>query len=102
MGDTLLDLKFDLNQIFLKVFKFFPLPLLLVINIVIFSGILTILFMNCPKSLKAIENVVVKNKTIFVVIQKDLKLEDHKEDNLFEIVNYIYHIPDDYSSGWNL
>ncbi len=54
-------------------------------DIVLFPGIITPLFVGRPRSLKAIELAMLQDRTIVVVAQKDMQVEDPNPDELFEV-----------------
>lgn len=54
-------------------------------DIVLFPGIITPLFVGRPRSLKAIELAMLQDRTIVVVAQKDMQVEDPDPDELFEV-----------------
>jgi ATP-dependent Lon protease len=85
MEDTSLGLELDLGGDAVEAPEALILPVLPIRDMVIFPGIVTPLFVGRPKSLKAIESAVGKDRTILVVAQKDLKLEDPNADDLFGV-----------------
>ena len=54
-------------------------------DIVVFPGIIAPLFVGRPRSLKAIEMAMLQDKTILVVAQKDMQVDDPGVDDLYSV-----------------
>lgn len=54
-------------------------------DLVLFPGIITPLFVGRPRSLKAIEMAMLQDRTIVVVAQKDMQIEDPDPADLFTV-----------------
>lgn len=54
-------------------------------DLVLFPGIITPLFVGRPRSLKAIELAMLQDRTIVVVAQKDMQVEDPNPEDIFEV-----------------
>lgn len=54
-------------------------------DLVLFPGIITPLFVGRPRSLKAIEMAMLQDRTIVVVAQKDMQIEDPDPSDLFKV-----------------
>ena len=59
------------------------LPLLPLRDIVVFPGMITPLFVGRSKSISALEEVMSKDKKIFLVTQKDSEIENPDIQNLY-------------------
>ncbi|MDY0179432.1 MAG: LON peptidase substrate-binding domain-containing protein, partial [Synergistaceae bacterium] len=51
-------------------------PLLPVRDLVLFPGVIVPLFVGRPRSLKALEEAMLHDKTVLVVAQRDMTVED--------------------------
>jgi len=60
-------------------------PLLPVRDLVLFPGVIVPLFVGRPRSLKALEEAMLHEKTVLVVAQKDMNVEDPEPEDLFEV-----------------
>jgi ATP-dependent Lon protease len=60
-------------------------PILPIRDVVLFPGIIIPLFVGRPRSMKAIENALLRNKKVFVVTQKRVDTEDPESDDLYEM-----------------
>lgn len=60
-------------------------PLLPVRDLVLFPGVIVPLFVGRPRSLKALEEAMLHDKTVLVVAQKDMNVEDPEPEDLFEV-----------------
>ena len=56
-------------------------------DIVVFPGIIAPLFVGRPRSLKAIEMAMLQDKTILVVTQKDMQVDDPLPEDLYDTGN---------------
>lgn len=54
-------------------------------DVVVFPGIIFPLFVGRPRSLKAIEMAMLEDKTVLVVAQNDMEIEDPGIDQLFKV-----------------
>lgn len=54
-------------------------------DVVVFPGVIAPLFVGRPRSLKAIEMAMLQDRTIFVVAQKDMQIDDPKEEDLYSV-----------------
>jgi ATP-dependent Lon protease len=54
-------------------------------DVVVFPGVIAPLFVGRPRSLKAIEMAMLQDRTIFVVAQKDMQVDDPGEDDLYAV-----------------
>ncbi len=60
-------------------------PLLPLRDIVMFPQMVTPLFVGRPKSINALEGAMEKNKLIFLATQKDPKVDEPEEDDIYDI-----------------
>jgi ATP-dependent Lon protease len=60
-------------------------PLLPLRDIVVFPYMVTPLFVGRPKSIRALEGAMEKDKTVFLVTQKDAKIDDPEAGDVYEI-----------------
>lgn len=60
-------------------------PVLPVRDMILFPGVITPLFVGRPRSLKAVERASLSSKKLFVVAQRDLRVEDPKPEDLYEV-----------------
>ena len=60
-------------------------PLLPLRDIVVFPGMITPLFVGRSKSISALEEVMGKDKTIFIVTQKDAETDDPLPNEIYNI-----------------
>ena len=60
-------------------------PLLPVRDLVLFPGVIVPLFVGRPRSLKALEEAMLHDKTVLVVAQKAMNVEDPEPEDLFEV-----------------
>jgi len=60
-------------------------PILPVRDIVLFPGVIAPLYVGRPRSLKALEQAMLREKKVFVVAQKQMREDDPAEDDLYEI-----------------
>jgi ATP-dependent Lon protease len=60
-------------------------PILPIRDVVLFPGIIIPLFVGRPRSMKAIENALLRSKKVFVVTQKRVDTEDPESDDLYEM-----------------
>lgn len=60
-------------------------PVLPVRDLVLFPGVIAPLYVGRPRSLKALEQAMLREKRIFVVAQKQVGQDDPSEDDLYEI-----------------
>ena len=65
--------------------KHIDIPLLPLRDIVVFPGMITPLFVGRPKSINALEEVMTKDKTIFLVSQKDAETDDPTPKDIYNI-----------------
>ena len=61
------------------------LPVLPLRDIVVFPHMVVPLFVGRDKSVKALEEVMGKNKKIMLITQKNASTDDPKKDDLFEL-----------------
>ena len=61
------------------------LPVLPLRDIVVFPHMVVPLFVGRDKSVKALEEVMGKNKKIMLITQKSASTDDPKKDDLFEL-----------------
>ena len=54
-------------------------------DVVVFPGVIAPLFVGRPRSLKAIEMAMLQDRTVFVVAQKDMQVDDPKEEDLYSV-----------------
>ncbi|MDD3133577.1 MAG: LON peptidase substrate-binding domain-containing protein, partial [Synergistales bacterium] len=59
-------------------------PLLPVRDLVLFPGVIVPLFVGRPRSLKALEEAMLHDKTVLVVAQRDMTVEDPEPEDIFE------------------
>ncbi len=59
-------------------------PLLPVRDLVLFPGVIVPLFVGRPRSLKALEEAMLHDRTVLVVAQKDMTVEDPEPEDLYE------------------
>ncbi|MDR1378580.1 MAG: endopeptidase La [Synergistaceae bacterium] len=59
-------------------------PILPIRDVVIFPGVIIPLFVGRPRSMKAIENALLRGKKIFVVAQKKIDIEDPDREDLYD------------------
>ncbi len=60
-------------------------PLLPVRDLVLFPGVIVPLFVGRPRSLKALEEAMLHDRTVLVVAQKDMSVEDPEPEDLYEV-----------------
>lgn len=60
-------------------------PVLPVRDIVLFPGIIVPLFVGRPRSLKALEDAMLKERKVLVLAQREMQMDDPGEDDLFRI-----------------
>lgn len=60
-------------------------PVLPVRDIVLFPGIIVPLFVGRPRSLKALEDAMLRERKVLVLAQKEMLVEDPGEDDLFRV-----------------
>ena len=60
-------------------------PVLPVRDIVLFPGIIVPLFVGRPRSLKALEDAMLKERKVLVLAQREMVTDDPKEEDLFRI-----------------
>jgi ATP-dependent Lon protease len=60
-------------------------PLLPLRDIVVFPYMVTPLFVGRPKSIHALEGAMEKDKTVFLVTQKDAKIDDPEAGDVYEV-----------------
>ena len=60
-------------------------PLLPLRDIVVFPGMITPLFVGRSKSISALEEVMTKDKKIFLVTQKNAETDDPSPDEIYSI-----------------
>ena len=60
-------------------------PLLPLRDIVVFPGMITPLFVGRSKSISALEEVMTKDKTIFLVTQKHAETDDPMPDDIYNV-----------------
>ena len=65
--------------------KQITIPLLPLRDIVVFPGMITPLFVGRPKSISALEEVMTKDKIIFLVTQKDAETDDPLPNEIYNI-----------------
>ena len=65
--------------------KHIDIPLLPLRDIVVFPGMITPLFVGRPKSINALEEVMTKDKTIFLVSQKDAETDDPTPKDIYNV-----------------
>ena len=61
------------------------LPLLPLRDIVVYPGMITPLFVGRSKSIQALEEVMTKDKKIFLVTQKNAEVDDPTPDEIYTI-----------------
>ena len=61
------------------------LPLLPLRDIVVFPGMITPLFVGRSKSIQALEEVMSKDKTIFIATQKDAETDDPLPNEIYNV-----------------
>lgn len=60
-------------------------PLLPVRDLVLFPGVIVPLFVGRPRSLRALEEAMLHDKTVLVVAQKDMSVEDPEPDDIYGV-----------------
>jgi len=60
-------------------------PVLPVRDIVLFPGIIVPLFVGRPRSLKALEDAMLKERKVLVLAQREMITDDPREEDLFRI-----------------
>ena len=60
-------------------------PILPVRDLVLFPGVIAPLYVGRPRSLKALEQAMLREKRLFVVSQKQMSDDDPTEDELYEV-----------------
>jgi len=60
-------------------------PLLPVRDLVLFPGVIVPLFVGRPRSLRALEEAMLHDRTVLVVAQKDMSVEDPEPEDLFSV-----------------
>ncbi len=60
-------------------------PVLPVRDLVLFPGVIAPLFVGRPRSLRALEQAMLRDKQLFVVAQRDMREEEPTEDDLFPL-----------------
>ena len=75
------------------------LPVLPIRDMVLFPGVIVPLFVGRPRSLKAIEEATLQDKKLFVVSQRDVRVDDPGAEDLYELgtlcqVLQVVRIPD--------
>lgn len=60
-------------------------PVLPVRDLVLFPGVIAPLFVGRPRSLRALEQAMLRDKMLFVVAQRDMREEDPTEDDLYPL-----------------
>ncbi len=60
-------------------------PLLPVRDLVLFPGVIVPLFVGRPRSLRALEEAMLHDRTVLVVAQKDMSVEDPEPEDIFTV-----------------
>ncbi len=60
-------------------------PVLPVRDIVLFPGIIVPLFVGRPRSLKALEDAMLKERKVLVLAQREMQMDDPTEEDLFRV-----------------
>lgn len=60
-------------------------PVLPVRDIVLFPGIIVPLFVGRPRSLKALEDAMLKERKVLVLAQREMQMDDPAEEDLFRV-----------------
>lgn len=63
----------------------FQVPVLPVRDLVLFPGVIAPLFVGRPRSLRALEQAMLRDKTLFVVAQRDMREEEPTEEDLYPL-----------------
>lgn len=60
-------------------------PLLPVRDMVLFPGVIVPLFVGRPRSLRALEEAMLQDRTVLVVAQKDMSVEDPEPEDIYSV-----------------